>query len=505
MINKLFMILIVTLPSFALGDAVRRGSNRVVIKPFGFIDHKQPPPSSKTIVIAEPSISFEAQQVCGYTDWSTAAITLPTELLTADYWSDVGETIKRESINQLLAVAGALPSMLACNASPTYCHILNQAKAMAQGELSFTMDGCEMLDGLANVDGLQSEPLRNCIQKKMAENGRLSASKAREWCITGGNLTKKSKQDKLDHAGSKGGDGYDSQMLTDEACAEEQNDRYIYSYHPYTVSKTSCSWLKELFPGFAIQAKGSIKTGGTFQPIAEKKYTDRVEKTNKYLVQLLEIMHEHRYGKGSRSSYGPLPRHKVLSSSTVRTKMGLKSDGKLRGLCAEGSGSSCKADPSLIPPIYRLSSDGKEPSLLIDPAMIYELVEVVGPDSSPTVEYQKQPSRLALLLSRITQASSYVQTNDVVGEALGKVIATCTANPKLKGAAAQVDCKSKISLLQAEQESLAKRRETDRDFLVAQMQFYNEVARAKSDVSKLNMGRETGRGVDTPKDPSQIR
>jgi hypothetical protein len=492
------MLSIIALGS--MGQSVRNYSDKTIVRPFG-MPKAGPPATARTITIETPTIGISAQQVCGYTDWSTAAIHLPQELLTGKYWQKVTDGLKDQAVKSLLAISGALPSMLACNASPTFCHVLNQAKMLGQAELQFTMDSCEMLDGLANVKQLQSEPLRACIQNRMASDSSLSASNAREQCITSGQLDSK-KNDKVNNvANGVNGEPYNSETLLNEICSDVRSSEYQYSKYAYTVSKKRCDWLKDLFPGVTVGAKVTLTTAGTFQPVAEKAYNEEVEKTEVYLVQLLQTMHGLRYGRGGG---GPLPRHKVLNHPSVLDKLGMDQNRNIKALCVRREGGECVVDLAQLPPIYRLSLDGRKPTLIIDPSMIYEVVEVVGPDSDPQTEYSKQPSQIELILSRVTQSTAYIKVNDTISESLRRVIATCKTNPKIQGASAQMDCDSKMEILKAEQDSLAKRRETDREYLVSQVEFYSEVNRYRSLVRKVG-GETPDRVIDRPREPQSLQ
>ena len=488
----------------SLAETIRSNSEATIVKPLGMWEHRQPPPRNKTVVIADPKIDFSAQQVCGYTDWTTAAIQVPKDILTADYWGKNLENAKNEAVDSLLAISGALPSMLACNASPTFCHVLNQAKALAQSELSFTMDSCKVLDGLANQENLQNEGLRACIQD-VTSSRNFSARQAREFCITGGDVGPGKEKAFQNVAGEVTRDIYSSEIFEEAACKESKSQAYNSSHFSYTVSKKSCEWLAELFPGVTVKAKASLLTGGTFQPVAEKKYTETVRKTNDYLVEIVDIMHRLRYGLPPYASTGPLPPHKVLKHPDLAEKLGLDKNGKLKALCVRGSGDSCEADIDQIPPVYRLSADGTEPVLLIDPATVFELVSLVGPNSTADAEFSKRPSHLELIITRLSQAASYTKTNDVLSATLSRTLKACKGHPDLSSASAQKDCNLKISLLEAEKNSLATRRETDKDFLIAQMQFYKEVERAKAAMLPLRAKQGSTISRDDPKDPSTLK
>lgn len=61
----------------------------MIVAPFGF-PADQPPPPGSVINLADFDVGYTAQQVCGYTDWSTLQLRLPKKLLSKDYWKNVG-------------------------------------------------------------------------------------------------------------------------------------------------------------------------------------------------------------------------------------------------------------------------------------------------------------------------------------------------------------------------------------------------------------------------------
>jgi hypothetical protein len=67
-----------------------------------------------------------------------------------------------------------------------------------------------------------------------------------------------------------------------------------------------------------------------------------------------------------------------------------------------------------------------------------------------------------------------------------------------------MDCDSKMEILKAEQDSLAKRRETDREYLVSQVEFYSEVNRYRSLVRKVG-GETPDRVIDRPREPQSLQ
>ena len=65
-----------------------------IMRPFGFPNRQ--PPTLRSVKLVDFQLGLEAQQTCGYTDWTTAQLMIPKKLLTKDYWKNVGtQTVNR--------------------------------------------------------------------------------------------------------------------------------------------------------------------------------------------------------------------------------------------------------------------------------------------------------------------------------------------------------------------------------------------------------------------------
>lgn len=506
--KRKFQALLLIIATSAGAETVRFGSKTEVTRPFGIRHHPQPPPTARTIVVTNPKFEMKANQTCGYTDWTSTLLTTSKDLVSGKFLKRLGENFRDSFIQNILAVSGALPQILACNGSATFCEVVNFAQLLAQGEAFFTMDTCEIIDGVASSDYLTWGPLKDCMKCQMDRNSGkegYTASHAREACIRGTNSGHIKKDEKLGNVQACSMQSYASDSLFGEMCPEKSSDDYNRSSHAYTVTRNSCDWFHEFFPGFSVGTKINVTRAGTFQPIAMKKFTEEASKTSNYLIELLEVMHRLKYGRSQYSATGPLPRERILSHPDVLSKLGQGTNKKLKGLCEDGtSGDDCVFDLSKIPPIYRLSSDGTAPVLLIDPAMVYELVTLIGPSDNPTDAYNRQPSRLSTMLSGLSQSSAYVKTNDTVSALLHRLITTCKSNPNMQGEAAQADCNTRISMLENELRSLERRKNMDRDFLTAQLTFYSEIDRAKSESVDLNH-ESVSKTWDKPRHPKTLK
>mgnify|MGYP003332480391 FL=1 len=128
---KLKTIMMVIVPSLLCTSANFYQKADTVIAPFGLSSGQ--PPRTSTVQIVDAQIGFKAAQVCGYTDWTTAQVHLPMQLLSKKYWEDVGQKLGQKAREVVYQISGALPSMIACNISPQFCSVYNQAEFMEIG------------------------------------------------------------------------------------------------------------------------------------------------------------------------------------------------------------------------------------------------------------------------------------------------------------------------------------------------------------------------------------
>ena len=481
--------------------------SKTVVKPFG--TYKAPEVSNQaTLLNIETNFSMENQQICGYTDWTSSVVTLPKQLLSGEFWANKMDQVKREAIKSVLAISGALPSMLACNASPTFCEVLNTARMLAQGQLDFTADTCRMLDGLANSSHLQSAALAKCIKKVIKEQS-MSASQAREYCITNGNLEEDSQSDKNKSVFSKAGEIYNKLKFTDKYCKDSDTKYNRGSAATFSVAKKSCQYMKEIFPGFTFRATGVISTSGTYRSSpAEEIYEVERAKIHKNIVNILRQMHMVRY----KFQY---PREDVIDHVNVLKQYGYKcSEFKnykkltcrvkyLEGMCKSQEDGKCVGDESLIPGVWRMSRNGAAPTLLAPPEMLYDLVDALGPGVD-VVRMANKNSNLAFIINNLTNSIAYNKATDIVNDAISRTTQVCS-EIEMQDVASQADCKQKISVLAAEQKNLKVRREVDNDLINKHKEFYAEVHRLQRMKTFISRKPKPGR-VQSPeiKDPKDM-
>ncbi len=465
---------------------------QTLYRPFGYIAPRRPPAGVRTVSLDDLRIEFSAKQVCGYTDWSTAVIAFPKKILSAEYWRGVGEEIKAKAINSVLAISGALPSMLACNASPTFCTIMNRAEALAQANLKFTFDSCQMLEGLADKTKAQFQSLGSCVQNEVNAKSR-EPSAALDRCSVGNrDPNSVNSQDKAEQAKKNVKEKYDASKLTKKACGEHSYPSYMSSSHAYSISEYSCQWLQKVFPGITIEAGAQFRHGGTFSASpAEDAYDEHIEKTTVYLISLVDLMHDVRYGLNNYAGDGPKPRHLVVRHPSVLKMLGYRSDGKLNGICYPDDGSSCKNDISKLPPIYKLSSGTNLPSMMVTPEMLFEIVELIPTRTTVTKEYRQGDSHVALALEPLVQSVSYTRAQDLSKDLIVRIKTGCK-DPDMQSAAAQQDCDERLERLTQSQKNLEVRADSDRKHLTAQAQYYNEVTKMRGERIRINGDKGSG-------------
>ena len=325
-------------------------------------------------------------------------------------------------------------------------------------------------------------------------------SKSGDVCKLKDKDTGQSKENMSKNVSAQTEDSHKDGDIADLACRDQKYPRYSSSTQAYSVSEISCKWLKELFPGISLKAGATVRHGGTFSTsVTEKHYEDTIEKTGIFLVDLLERMHDIRFGKGLYSSVGPLPRHLVINHRDVWDELGVRDNGQLKGICYPSDGNGCRPDINLLPPVYRFSLVGGLPTLLVHPATLYELVELIPHKISLKAEYAKKDSQISFTLEHLIQSVAYAKTQDIVRDAHQRTLDACKKELTLQSAGAQADCDAKIAKLSAEKDSLRIRNETDRNHMQAQMQFYSEISRLKA--SQISIQKD---GADPVFDEIQL-
>lgn len=466
--------------SYQINPVTKSDGNNTIFYPFGMSSLQPPDPTN--VVTIQAGIGVTAKQVCGYTDWSSAALVLPTQLLSSDYWKNVSKQLQNQAVQLAINLSGALPGMLACNVSPTFCHVLNVAQEMAQQEFQFTFNTCKMLDGVA--DSLpKNSALASCIQNTLSDprSGITDPGRAREHCIVsdGGNDDYNSK---IANVSSKSGGnlyGFDSSKILKAACPEVYTSsissglspNYRSRTHSYSQINETCAFAKELFPGFDVSATGRISLEGTFQATV----SSMVEKNQKQLSDDIMVV-----VRGMYSSYrkGKTPNQVVSDVSDNWSK-------------------STMVSKKRAPLYLRNSSDGSDPQFLIPPQQMYQLTQLIDPTlraKSPSpidiveANYNSSTSPFKQALDRIVGTSSYISVLDSMNDLRSRVLDACASSSDLQVEAAQENCRMMQSKLQSQMQYLQTRIEAEQSVIAMQKDVNNYVQSIISQKNNVQTG-----------------
>lgn len=420
---------------------------------------KSQPPSPSSVVSVGPfELGIAAQQVCGYTDWSTAAIRLPKKLLNKDYWAGKIGQMRDQAIQAAMDLTGALPSMLACNASPTFCSVINHAELLSQYEFKFTVDTCRILEGLENATVI-NEGLRNCIKLQMQTGAASSPSEAREFCMGQNQKTATETNSK---------DFFSPQKFFNAICPEVEQAQSPYyksamgsGGRRYTRTKRTCRFARELIPGFTVNGSARFVTGGTFGVTIEQQITEYADKTASDVNEVVKAMASLYWGSAKRPN-------DVISDNTLRSKWSSSSWGD-------------------TPPMYmRATSDGSEPQFLVPPEQMFQLMQLVDRKKGVEGDYANRSSPYRQALDRVSRSAAYVHSVDGVSDLLTRSLEKCASANELQGAVAQENCRYVGDQLKTQLQILAQRREAESEFLRTQAEVSTfvstELSRRQKDV-----------------------
>ena len=459
-----YFVLIWLISKTAFAVTINSSDPKTPIRPFGYIAPR--PPTTGLAVNFQDELKVTANQVCGYTDWTSAVVDLPKKLLSLGYWKNFGEKVLKDARDTALAVTGAIPSMLVCNASPTFCSIVNKAEAMAQANLKFTVDACEVLESLNDFTKSQFNLHSDCVKKEV-EAGK-TPSVAIDLCI------RNDKDERKNHPHNHAKKTiYDPKTLNNKICQLKERVGSTSSGKGYTVSETICQWSKS-FGGIKIEAGAKVRVAGTFQKIspAEKKYEEGLEKTSHFIIELVDLMHQIRFGRGQHEGDGPQPRQSVVHHPKVLKLIRMNLDGSIPQ-------SQVKSESdNHLPPIYRVSSSNS-PALMVSPATLYELVDAIPPNQEPIKMYEMgSMSQIALALEPLIQSIAFAHAQDFSQKALDAHHEVCS-DPDLQSAGGQEDCQYRIEKINRSMKSLEKRYDADQKHLSAQALYYAEVQKIR--------------------------
>jgi hypothetical protein len=388
-----------------------------IIRPFGFKNRQ--PPSTQVIKIVDFKVGLEAEQVCGYTDWTTASIKVPKHLISKEYWKNVGNQVKEAAKKIIVDISGALPGMLACNVSPTWCSVLNKNQLLAAFESQLTLDSCQILDGVANTSMTQSYVLSECIKGVMRNDRSITAGMAREECLVnpksadGGT----SKEDKIARSAYQAGnDHFNMDEFLSDLFPEKikTNTGSVVPVNggekKYTITTQALNLGRELFPGIEVKGRATTRVGGTFQPTLEKKTAKEMSEIE---VAIVEAMHE--MFKYQDLGFGP--KEVVENASSLWNNVDeWKKNAKPH-------------------PFYRLTDSDAEPTLLISPEQVLMLLPLADRSKKDLMN-----DHLSQVIDRITRSVANIKVTDTVSELHMRSLDLCRTSPKYQDAVSQKNC-----------------------------------------------------------------
>ena len=249
---------------------------------FGAVRSK---PTLDDFTLVQSSVQISASTVCGYTDWTTASIRLPKHLITKEYYKALGKRGLRMAKNSLSNLSGALPGMIACNVSPTYCSLWRHNQFLALAEIRLMKNDCQMFEKIENETMLQSKPLSRCIKETM-EKEQIRDGEARERCLNmfSDNPEKVPSKDEVNNglAGFK----------------DKGNQTEILENAINSNGYLNRRFTKAIIPGLSVQARAIVNSRRSGRWVIDDELFNRTEENKKGLIQLVNrISRERKNGK----------------------------------------------------------------------------------------------------------------------------------------------------------------------------------------------------------------
>lgn len=433
-----------------------------IYAPFGLASRQ--PPSARGLNIIDFEIGIEAQQVCGYTDWTTAQIKLPKQLLSKKYWKGIGKKIVEQATQAVIDLSGALPSMLACNASPSFCAVLNQAEMLASFENDLTFNTCKMLEGISNSSLVQSSGLKDCIQNVL-DSGKIDTpGRAREYCLVE-NSSSPSKKDKNKtiQSHTNENDKFDMKKfildLFPEKMRNHDNKDVFLNQGDFRYSrrKQSIELIQDIFPGITASSRSTVMRGGTFQPLLEIHESRENKQTEDAINSIIKEMIKWKKQQYSQEQIIEKSSHLWLNKKDWEAQ-------------------------ERPHPIYRSSANESEPTFLIEPAQILSLLPLVeeGDDKLERSEGLKKA------ITRLSRTSTYIKLHDQLGDIYIRSLEQCKTNPKYQDAIGQQNCDLILKRTHANMEILNLQRNNEENIRKVQVEIQQFVEWEIKEQNKKN-------------------
>jgi len=432
-----YLSLVAIFICFGADAAVYHTPSSKVIAPFGLSSGQ--PPGVRTIQVIDFEVGFTASQVCGYTDWSTVQLHLPKQLLSKEYWQKIGAKLGQQARNVVLQISGALPSMIACNISPQFCSVYNQAEAMAGFEAGLTADSCKVLDGISDMTQIHHEPFRKCVSGKLKTDYALPGQ-ALASCNTGEKDKPATTTERQNHiAGEIKNDEYftmeqliekilPGKVKTSSGTHELNSGGRVYSRYFKTKE-----FAKELFPGISVNGRGKVRHGGTFQNSPESKQREEKQAIKDEVKRIYSVMVDFK-----QQGFSDL---QIVSKSEY--------------LWNDRNEWKKKGEPSKI---MRPSKDEEDPSFLIQPSQILMLIPLADLENKRNSYMSEE---LEMMIDQLSSNAAYITQIDKLRDLYSGAEEKCLTDPDLHSVIAQQNCDLIISRTKASIEMLMIKQQTE--------------------------------------------
>ncbi|PIR04675.1 MAG: hypothetical protein COV57_03060 [Candidatus Liptonbacteria bacterium CG11_big_fil_rev_8_21_14_0_20_35_14] len=408
-------------------------------------------PTKSSLKFIDTKVGIEAQQVCGYTDWTTATIHLPKKLLSKQYWKGVGSKAVTMAKNTLLNISGALPGMLACNASPTFCNLWNHSEIMASFEAQMTKEDCKILENIEDASSLQASSLRDCIKNIMSKTSDLTAGQAREKCLVNENNPEKglSNSEKVNKASRLGGSESfrPSDLLRalfpDGAEIQEEGGRTSIGTKQFGRKYAMARYAKVLIPGLVIETNAVAYKSGTYQSVLDNEVEKKTFVIKDGVYKIIREIREYQNKGFSAQQIIPIIRSKY---------------GNVENWNKEET----------RPVIYQSNFDG---TLGVEVIPVELLVQMAGASEKEiSKEESDRSSLIGLLIEKISKEKAYHDTVLELTDLRMRIESVCPVDPNLQKKEAQINCNALNSGIMASIEMLEMRRKSEDRLINAQME-----------------------------------
>lgn len=479
---------------------------------------------TKVTIPFEVSGGYEAKQVCGYTDFSSLVVDLPSELLSLNYWKGFFNNALTQVLKAIFAVSAALPHALMCNISPTFCSILGAAEGKATFAGEFAFDACELMDSGLNQLNLNQD-LHDCFQETKEANKEWSSSKIRDKCITSekGNLIASG----VDWIGDKA-KGFLGSIIEDKPDGKKEAEpggifnmtcntktKKVDSSGGKTKTqiKKDCEFMKKtLFPGVTLTGGASVQVRGTFlSPFAGAKASYAANARDE-IWAVLDYMHNLRWEKS-------MPPEKILVDSEVFAIMGVKrtSSGTQYGRCKRTKkgnkefieigkcasnlfenfcDSNDECDAEKLSPLLRIPPNfkkGDHATLIVTPSSLYEMIALTPANISPS-KYAEQNQTYKNLVSPFIEHSAHAKASAKLSRLRAMVVSECKSNVDIKNNKNSTDeCKTAIDEFDTYRISLDEDHKISIDNIAQQSIFLRNIGVYKSHIVNSRKGVEIER------------